>query len=220
MSFSVETYKRRWARVAWSWFGILSLGLFWVVWTGDGPGLMAIYNFPWVKTHQASIHWFTDWGLYPFYLMFAGLLAVGYYRGDKRLVTVGWGYLGAQLTGSLLVVHALKKGLGRERPDPNGSPDQGNEWIGFTWESHYHSFPSGHMADVSTGALFAALLLGGWKTPPFFVLAAAVGLSRVALASHYPADVVAGAAIGGAIALLTWRWWVIPRLDRIGKESK
>jgi len=76
------------------------------------------------------------------------------------------------------------------------------------------------MADVSTGALFAALFLGGWRAPPFFVLAVAVGLSRVALANHYPADVVAGAAIGGVIALLTWRWWVIPRLDRIEKNSK
>jgi len=49
MPFSVETYKRCWAHVAWSWFGILLLGLLWVVWKGDGPGFMAVYNFPWVK---------------------------------------------------------------------------------------------------------------------------------------------------------------------------
>lgn len=70
------------------------------------------------------------------------------------------------------------------------------------------SFPSGHT--MSAFALFS--LLAFMLRPPyriwgaFFALAAIlVGISRIFLAQHFIADVLAGALWGLALALLIWR---------------
>ena len=66
---------------------------------------------------------------------------------------------------------------------------------------HSHSFPSGHTATAVAGAIvlssFAPRL-----APLFAVLAAAVAFSRVYVGVHFPIDIVGGAAIGAATALL------------------
>ena len=66
------------------------------------------------------------------------------------------------------------------------------------------SFPSGH-----TASAFAFATAAGLQAPelaaPLLVLAGAVGLSRVSARVHYPADVVAGAALGAALATLCTR---------------
>jgi undecaprenyl-diphosphatase len=64
---------------------------------------------------------------------------------------------------------------------------------------HSSSFPAGHAATAFAGATlltyFARRL---W--PLFLALALAIGFSRVYVGVHYPTDVVAGAAIGVAVA--------------------
>ncbi|MFQ6326790.1 bifunctional phosphatase PAP2/diacylglycerol kinase family protein [Nocardia sp. CWNU-33] len=68
------------------------------------------------------------------------------------------------------------------------------------------SFPSGHAASAAAFATGVAL-----ESPTAGVLVApialAVGYSRVHIGVHWPSDVVAGAALGSAIALATRRWW-------------
>lgn len=68
------------------------------------------------------------------------------------------------------------------------------------------SFPSGHAASAAAFAMAAAL-----ESPALGValggLAAAVAASRVYAGVHYPSDVVAGAAVGCAVALGTARVW-------------
>jgi undecaprenyl-diphosphatase len=63
------------------------------------------------------------------------------------------------------------------------------------------SFPSGHAATSAAGAVILAYLIGrrAWSLA---VLAAAVSYSRVYIGVHYPLDVLAGAAIGVAVALV------------------
>jgi undecaprenyl-diphosphatase len=65
------------------------------------------------------------------------------------------------------------------------------------------SFPSGHtlhaVAFCSVGLTYYPEL--AWLLLPFTLM---VGMSRVILGLHYPSDVIAGAAIGGAIAALTF----------------
>lgn len=65
------------------------------------------------------------------------------------------------------------------------------------------SFPSGHtMHAVGFGIVAVAYFPGlAWLVLPFSVL---VGLSRPILGLHYPSDVLAGAALGAAVAGLSF----------------
>ena len=69
---------------------------------------------------------------------------------------------------------------------------------------HNGSMPSTHAASA-----FAAALAVGFVHPrlrwPLVVLAALIACSRVWLGVHYPTDVIAGAALGAAIAYVFWR---------------
>jgi membrane-associated phospholipid phosphatase len=71
------------------------------------------------------------------------------------------------------------------------------------------SFPSGH----ATTAFALATLLALWYprgTAGFLLVATLVGWSRVALGSHFPSDVLAGAILGSAVVLWlsnVWKLW-------------
>lgn len=75
------------------------------------------------------------------------------------------------------------------------------------------AFPSGH---AMAAALLSGLLLAGWALSwqlGGVVLVVLVCLSRLAIGVHWPQDVLAGAAVGYALATLaglispwTWRW--------------
>jgi undecaprenyl-diphosphatase len=66
---------------------------------------------------------------------------------------------------------------------------------------HSHSFPSGHTATSFAGATALSLLYPR-GTPAFFLLAAAIAYSRLYVGVHFPLDIVGGAVIGVATALL------------------
>ena len=63
------------------------------------------------------------------------------------------------------------------------------------------SFPSDHAA-AAFAIAFAILVFSRRAGAGFLVVAALIGLSRIALGMHYPSDVVAGAVVGWAAALL------------------
>jgi undecaprenyl-diphosphatase len=122
------------------------------------------------------------------------LLLFGGARGTRHLVLGGLAVLGAQV-----VYNLAKRRLVRRRPCDSFSlphlpvrmPDA-------------FSFPSGH----TTTAFTIALMLGHFSAllwPVALVLAALVGLSRIALGAHFPSDVVAGMLLGcfcASVALL------------------
>ena len=64
------------------------------------------------------------------------------------------------------------------------------------------SFPSGHTSAAFCFATIAGMLLAGPHNP-FFLWAAAIGVSRIMLAVHFPCDVMAGAIIGSTIAAIS-----------------
>ena len=60
------------------------------------------------------------------------------------------------------------------------------------------SYPSAHSSTSFAGA--RALSAAGLPAPPLYAVAAAMALSRPYLGVHYPSDIVAGAALGDAVA--------------------
>jgi undecaprenyl-diphosphatase len=64
-----------------------------------------------------------------------------------------------------------------------------------------HSFPSGHAASSFAAATVIAMLAPRLRVPAF-LLAAAIAFSRVYNGVHWPSDVLVGALLGVAIALL------------------
>ena len=95
-----------------------------------------------------------------------------------------------------LLAALLKRIVDRDRPYvvlPEAEPL-------LRWDASA-SFPSGHAATSAAGAVILAYLIGSraWAVA---VLAAAVAFSRVYIGVHYPLDVLVGAALGAAVALV------------------
>jgi membrane-associated phospholipid phosphatase len=74
------------------------------------------------------------------------------------------------------------------------------------------SFPSAHASTSFAGALLYSRL--GIDALPLYALATGLSLSRIYLGVHYPSDVLAGAALGAAIAAIA-----APRGDRCASAS-
>jgi membrane-associated phospholipid phosphatase len=194
---------------------LAALGLLLALVYGDSGSVALVHHAVWTQEHYAFLRVFTNYGLYPFYILFLALLAWGWYRRESGLKLIAQGYFLAQLLGSVLMVRILKMTIGRARPDATPLPDFGSEWAGFSWDAAHHSFPSGHTADIVISTLFAALLLRNpWAVGVCLVWAGALALSRLALAKHYPSDALAGAVIAVVASLVVLHYWLLPRLGR------
>jgi len=90
------------------------------------------------------------------------------------------------------VAGIVKAAVGEKRPN---EPDP------LITIPHSHSFPSGHTSTSFAGATALSLVYPR-GAPAFYVLAAAIGYSRLYVGVHFPLDVVGGVVIGAATALL------------------
>lgn len=129
-------------------------------------------------------------------LLIAGIGTAADLRGRAHRVPPTPLLAGAALLLATLASGVLKDLVGRLRPP---LADQTvSALIALPPDA---SFPSGHATTAFAAAGVVAALhprLG----PPVVALAALVAVSRVYLGVHYPADVVAGAVLGLAIAAL------------------
>ncbi len=103
------------------------------------------------------------------------------------------------------------KGL-LESPRPAAEVD--NAQIRIVGELlHNVSMPSGHTLTafaVASGIYFSLAPEGRWRYGWLFVLAAAAGLSRIAVGAHWPGDVAVGASLGLLSGMLGQ--WLLVRL--------
>lgn len=142
----------------------------------------------------------------------AGALALLLIQGKSRTALL----LLASIAGAIVLSIVLKLGFDRPRP----------EVVAHVTRVGTSSFPSQHsLMSVAVYLTLGALLA---QTQPrrrlkAFVIGLAiataliVGLSRLYLGVHWPSDVLAGWAIGGAWALLSW--FVLLRLQQRGRLS-
>lgn len=95
-----------------------------------------------------------------------------------------------------LLYYVLKNVFKRRRP-----PQVVPSFNSIIHASDEFSFPSGHTMAAFVLAGCAGLSFG-LAAAPLYVWATAVGISRVILGVHFPTDILAGASLGTAIALL------------------
>ncbi len=99
----------------------------------------------------------------------------------------------------------VKRLIGRARPYI-GLRDNPFAYKPFVWSPEYASMPSGH----ATTAAAAAIAIGAiWPRSRVVMWAYAliIMFSRVVINVHHPSDVIAGALVGVAGALLVRRWF-------------
>ena len=122
------------------------------------------------------------------------LMAVGLLMGRPREAMAGRLALFAVIVGSLSV-QRIKRLFCRARPLTEVAGQFFAVFPCFGKDSWLISFPSGH--SVTAFALAFVLSLAYPKgSGVFYLLASMIAFSRVYLASHFPSDVVAGAALG------------------------
>ena len=143
------------------------------------------------------------------------------------LALAGFLFITARRSLSLLLILAVSLGtvlsntlkfmLARPRPD----------LVAHVVQVHTMSFPSGHaMLSAVTYLTVGALLAHDQSSfrVKIYILSIAVflsllvGISRVYLGVHYPTDVLAGWAVGGAWAIF---WWLVTaKLRPVTTESR
>src|SRR3954465_9833467 len=137
---------------------------------------------------------------HPARLWLAGAVVLGARKGQLPRGAIRG--IGSMLFSSALVNLVLKRLFGRVRPDLENLQVHRR----LRREPGTLSFPSGHSSSASafvTGLAMESPLAGAALAP----VALGVGYSRVHVGVHYPGDVVAGLAVGGAVAAATQHWW-------------
>jgi membrane-associated phospholipid phosphatase len=147
-----------------------------------------LYNF----TYYVTL--FGDW---PEHFALGLVLAwVAWRRGSQR-----WKRIFLSMVIALAIAgvscHVIKIAVSRARPSVKS--EQVEPWSRFS--SHYHAFPSGHVA--ASTAFFGVLFLASWRIGlaclPIVIL---IAFSRLYLEAHYLSDVVCAAILGILSALL------------------
>jgi undecaprenyl-diphosphatase len=119
---------------------------------------------------------------------------------------------GASAAVALTIAHFLSLAVDRPRPFVAHAATI-HPFLAHTPDP---SFPSDHATAAFAIAVAVALRQRRWGAI-LLVLAAVVAAGRVFLGLHYPSDVLAGAAIGTASALLLWLPPARERLDRVAE---
>lgn len=140
---------------------------------------LSIHSLPGYWYFFSTVTWLGEAALWMILLL--GYLVVG---KEKKIAAV----LLITLLFGVTVNENLKDIV--QRPRPNGV------MIGNYLTNHNYSFPSGHVQTAFTIATVLTVFLAWRYNIITYLLAVAVGFSRIYLGVHYLTDVIAGAAVG------------------------
>ena len=146
-------------------------------------------------------------------VVFIALLAVLFFaRGKYRSRNGRHGVAAAGFSALLALTVAQVIGHLWDRPRPyEAHPGEAHLMLPL---SHDPSFPSDHA--IAAFAIAVAICLRHRRAGVLaLVLASLVSVSRVALGTHYPSDVLGGAILGALCALVFWIPPVRQRLHRV-----
>ncbi len=135
-----------------------------------------------------------------------GLSVAGWAAGKRDMLHAGC-MTGLSFATALVLTEGLKWTVQRPRP-----------YLAYPDALHPvrttigYSFPSGHTSLTFATATSLCLCYPEWYViAPSVIWAAGVGFSRLYLGVHYPSDVLTGALIGAASAVLVYKfsknWW-------------
>ncbi|MGH6684720.1 MAG: phosphatase PAP2 family protein [Pseudolabrys sp.] len=201
----------QWAAIA---IGLVVLVFLLVQLVADAAAIKAVARAPrWVVWSFDQITDFgkSGWFLWPLGILFLMLAGLQTRQRISQLVLAAMmvrvGFLFTAIAAPGLFVNIIKHIFGRARPLVGGSL---NPYLfnPFTWPAAYASLPSGHSATV-----FSVLVAFGTLWPQaravLWIYAVLIAISRVMVMAHYPSDVLAGAAVGAAGALLVRRYFAL-----------
>jgi membrane-associated phospholipid phosphatase len=180
----------------------------------DAPLAEAAKHLPgWA---HAAFAFVTDFGKSGWFLVPTGivLLAIAVVASPalaplSRLmlaaIAVRAGFLFAAIAAPSLFASIIKRLIGRARPFVG---DESDPFLfqPLVWRADHASMPSGHAATAFAAAVAIALIWPRLRWP-ILVYALIIAASRVALDAHYLSDVIAGAFVGGAGALMVRDWF-------------
>jgi membrane-associated phospholipid phosphatase len=166
-------------------------------------------------TVTAGLRWATTYLVIVFYAVYAVLLVDAVRKKDYPRQRLVWRYVAVQIVVGLLIVSAIKSGLGLPRPNyadkgicpaffkhPHApTPDHYRSVLGVLClpKGSHQAFPSGHTADILISTLPLALFYWNRYRHAVVILcslsAVLVVFSRLWLGSHHAIDTLGGAAL-------------------------
>jgi hypothetical protein len=153
---------------------LISIGVAATAW--DGMNDLKLTSRGWKQPSLSAVADYAEYGMFGWVFLCDLMGPERHHWKEQAMLT----FLAEMINGTM--VSGLKYGVNLQRPD------------GGT-----RSFPSGHTANAFLGAHMAFKEFRGrspWLSWPGYVLATAVGASRVYDHKHWIADVLAGAGIG------------------------
>lgn len=140
---------------------------------------------------------------YLIYLIIAWTLVSGWYLGRGRTKRQLFFWL-VQIGIAMAIVYLGVKILNDLFPELR--PFVAGSFTPLIEHANDPSFPSSHTAAGAVFATFMWKLRRDWGIVAF-ILTGLVGLSRVMVGVHYPIDILGGAILGAASALVVIKFW-------------
>jgi undecaprenyl-diphosphatase len=160
---------------------------------------------------------FTDlgksgWFLWPVGLALLGLAAIDAPGVPRvaRQVLAAWAvrlsFVFSAIALPSLLVTVGKRLIGRARPLVDGV----DVWSyhPLSWQPKFASLPSGHATSVFA-ALVAISSVCPQARPLLWIYAIGIGISRIIVTTHFPSDILAGAIVGAAGAMVVRHWFAV-----------